>query len=91
MNEPAPSPGFWRRKPECGVLLALALLLAGGLFVNDRVVALTCVFKRDIVFGKKFADGGECLLHRHFLFGLFVRFDHVLIRHLSYRPPRTPL
>lgn len=39
MNEPAPSPGFWRRKPECGVLLALALLLAGGLFVNDRVVA----------------------------------------------------
>lgn len=39
MTEPAPSPGFWRRKPECGVFLILLAALALGLLVNDRLVA----------------------------------------------------
>lgn len=39
MSEPAPSPAPWWRKPECALFLGLALLLAAGLLVNDRLVA----------------------------------------------------
>jgi Tfp pilus assembly protein PilF len=39
VSEPASSPGLLRRKPECGVTLALGVLLATALFVNDRIVA----------------------------------------------------